>query len=232
MTIRNRNARRVCLLVAAGVLVLTGCGEVHPGTAASVGADTIGHDEVDALASTLCAVGSAGAAAQGQPAPETATKVNREAALGLLLENSLSSQFGEQEGVEPDPGEVSQALAASEANVGLLPEGEQEDLRAAIQDFEEGRSILISVGRESLEESGRSEVSDEQALAEGQRLRAQFVRRLDIDVDPRYGSYERGALQPGSQSLSVPASEEAVAGARAEPGPSFVSALPASQKCS
>lgn len=232
MSFRNRSTRRVCVLVVAALLALSGCGEVHPGTAASVGSETISHDEVDELALTLCAVGTAGAEAQGQPAPETATRVNRESALGLLIENALSRQFGEQRGVEPDRRQVTAALAANEQNIAILPEKQREELRTAIEDFEEGRSILATIGRRSLEDSGQSQVSAEQALAEGQRLRRRFVSGLDIDVDPRYGSFERGSLQPGSQSLSVPASQEAVAAARDELSPSFVSSLPASQKCS
>lgn len=224
--------RRLAPLAAALVLVLSGCGQVHPGTAVSVGSERIGHEEVDDLATALCSVNTVSAELSGQPPPETAARVNREAAVGILIEISLSRQFGEERDAVPDEDLVSQALAQNAQRLAALPASVRPGFRTALADFAEGQSILINIGRESLEASGGSEVPDDQALAEGQRLRSEFVTGFDIEVDPRYGSWDRGALQPGGQSLSVPVSQEAVAGSRSDPAPDFVSGLPASQKCS
>jgi len=127
---------------------------------------------------------------------------------------------------------VSQALAQNEQGLALLPEEQREGFRVVLKEYAEGQLMLIEAGRQSLESKGESEISDDQAIAEGERLRAEFVEGLEVEVDPRYGSFVRGTVQPGVSSLSVPVSEEAMSGARAEPAPAWVSELPASQKCS
>jgi hypothetical protein len=75
-------------------------------------------------------------------------------------------------------------------------------------------------------------VSDDDALSEGSKLRSKWARSVDVEVDPRYGTYAQGTLTPTSGSLSVPVSERATAGAKADPAATWVSGLPMSQKCS
>ena len=48
----------------------------------------------------------------------------------------------------------------------------------------------------------------------------------------RYGRFEDGTFKRGGTSLSVPASDRARAGDRAQPNDAFVTSLPASQQCS
>ena len=122
---------------------------------------------------------------------------------------------------------MSQAVSQNETGIAMLPEDQQEDFRTALREYAEGQLILIEVGRESL----GGEVADDQAIAEGTRLRNEFVETLDVEVDPRYGRFEDGAFRPGGTSLSVPVSEEAVHGSRPQPGEGFVATLPASQQC-
>ena len=114
-----------------------------------------------------------------------------------------------------DSGRTSPALTAASNRTRL------------IRDYAEGQLILIEVGRASL----GGEVADEEAIAEGNRLRGEFVESLHVEIDPRYGRFEEGTFQRGGTSLSVPASAEALAGSQAQPGDAFVAALPASQQC-
>ncbi len=223
---------RLCLLASAAVFALSGCGALSPGTAADVGSDKITHDEVDELATALCSANVASATAQGQAAPELPTRGTREGALQILLDISSAQQLGELRGAEPDRQQLSQVLAQNEQGVSLLPEDQRAVFNTVLEEYAESQLMLVDLGRRSLEKSGRTDVSDDQALAEGQRLRTRFLGGLDVEVDPRYGSFANGTVRPGSASLSVPASDDALAGAQAEPPPAFVSSLPASQKCS
>lgn len=235
MTVRTTPSRRTTRLsaLAVGALVaLTGCGTVHPGAAAVVGSATISHDTVDDLATALCTANMRSAEAGGQPAPQVPTRGTREGALQILLETTISQEFGEQKNVQPPLRQVSQAVAQNQQIIDLLPEAQAEDYRQALAEFAEAQLTVIEIGRESLREQGQPNVSDEQAIAEGERLRQEFAKTIDIEVDPRYGTFEDGTLQVGESSLSVPGSDRARAGAKAEPGPEFVSALPASQRCS
>ncbi|HZJ05379.1 MAG TPA: hypothetical protein VFD59_07905 [Nocardioidaceae bacterium] len=225
-------AVKLAALASAALVALTGCAGLQPGSAAVVGSESISHQMVDDLANALCSANAASAEAQGQVAPEQSTRSAREGAVQILLDMTLSQQFGEERGVDPDPQQVSQAIAPNEQGVALLPEELQEGFRAVLQGYTEGQLMVAKIGRESLESDGQGQATERQVIAEGQRLRAEFVQGLDVEVDPRYGAYSNGAVAPGASSLSVPASDEARAGAQAEPAPAWVSALPASQKCS
>jgi hypothetical protein len=207
--------------------VLAGCG-LHPGAAAVVETETISHDEVDDVALAVCSANLASSQLTGQAAQALPSRGAREVAVEILLETELSQQFGEHEGVEANPQQVSQALAQNESGVAMLPEERREDFLDALREYAEGQLILIEVGRQSL----GAEVSDDEAVAEGTRLRNEYVDTLDVEVDPRYGRFEDGAFQRGGTSLSVAASQRARAGERAQPSDAFVTGLPASQLCS
>lgn len=220
-------SRRVKLAaLAAGMTLMAGCG-IHPGAAAVVGSDTISQDEVDDVAQAVCAANLATAKAQNQPLPRLATRGAREVALQMLLDAELSHQFAETKNVQANPQEVSQALASNESGFALLPAKEREDLRNALRGYVEGQLMLVEIGKQSLGQ----DVSQDEAIAEGSRLRDQYVKDLDIEVDPRYGSFERGALRRDDEALSVAQSEMARAGDKAQPDQGFVESLPASQKC-
>jgi hypothetical protein len=219
---------RFALLAAAALVTLTGCGAMHPGVAAVVGSSTITDDQVDALAKGLCSANAQSAATGGAP---VASRGARQGALQVLIDSALAKQFGEKKGVTPDRSMVSAALAQNEQGVAMLPEDEQPAFRAALKDYAEGRLMLAAVGRRSLEAQGKTGFSDQEALAEGERLLKQYTGKVDIEVDPRFGSYRQGSLQPNSSDLSVPVSQSARQGANANPGAAWVSQLPATQKC-
>lgn len=220
--------RRVKLaaLAAGAMTVLAGCG-LHPGAAFVVGSETSSHEEVDDVALAVCSANLASAQLNGQ-ASNLPTRRAREIAVDILLETELSQQFGEHEGVEASPQAVSQAVAQNASGIAMLPEDRREAFRTALREYAEGQLMLIEVGRASL----GAQVSEEEALAEGTRLRAEYVDTLDVEVDPRYGRFEDGVFKRGGTELSVPASAGARAADRAQPGDAFVAQLPASQLCS
>jgi hypothetical protein len=217
---------RSAALAAVAAMVLGGCG-LHPGTAAVVESTTISHDRVDEVAEAVCSANLASARASNQPLPTLATRGAREVAVQILVETELSKQFGEAEGVEPNRRDVSQAVAQNETGIAMLPEQQQETFRTALREYAEAQLILIEVGRKSL----GGQVPDDQAIAEGSRLRNEFVGTLDVEVDPRYGHFEEGAFRRGGTSLSVPASQQALQGSRPQPDEAYAAALPASQQC-
>lgn len=226
----GRKTKLSALAVVAG-LALSGCGSLHPGVAAVVGSDTISREQVDDVAAALCSANIEGAKARGQAAPEMASRGARQGALQVLLDTEISHQFGEARGVEANQQLVSQALAQNEQGLQLLPESQRPAFREALKEYAEGQLMLIEIGRQSLQDQGKTNVTDDQALAEGQRLRQKYVESLDVEVDPRYGTFEQGTLKPGGTSMSVAQSDDARAGSKADPGTAFVSGLPVSQRC-
>lgn len=231
---RRPRTRRAAVgaLAVVGLLVLSACSGTRPGTAAEIGADRITHDEVDELASALCAANLSSAAAQGAPPPDLPSVGARVGALQVLVDSSLAGQFGEAAGAEVDPGEVSATLAQNEAGIAALPDDRQDAFRDALREFTRGQLLVIDVGRASLAQAGQPGAPEDQALAEGRRLQAEYVEGLDVEIDPRYGDLAEGTIVPGSPSLSVPVSESAIAAARGGASPEFAASLPATQLCS
>ena len=227
MTVARRRVK-LAVLAAVATTVMSGCAGMYPGAAAVAGSETITHDEVDDLARAVCSANIASAQLSGQPAPTLASRAARETALQILIETELSQQFGARRGVEASQRQVSQAIAGSENGIAMLPTEQRADFRTALRAYTEGQLMLIEVGRRALGPAA----SDEQAIAEGRRQRSMFVDTIDVEVDPRYGRYEDQRFKPGGTSLSVPASAEARAAERAQPSPTYVASLPASQQCS
>ena len=218
---------KMSALVAGAALALSGCG-LHPGAAAVVGDTTITGAEVDDAAAALCSANITGAKAQGQPAPDLASRGARQAAVQLLVDTELSHQFGEDKGVDPARSQVSAALQQNRQTLDLLPESRKPAFEDLLRSYAEGQLMLIEIGRQSLADSA---ADDNAALSEGTKLRNKWAKSVDVEVDPRYGTYDQGTLTPASGSLSVPVSQRATAGANADPAASWVAGLPMSQKC-
>lgn len=213
--------------LAATVALLTGCG-VHPGAAAVVGDTTISADQVDAVASALCSANAP--AAQGQPVPSRSA---RQGALRVMLDSEVSRQFGQAQGVQPDKRLVSEAVAHEQASIQSLPKDEQAAFQQALKGYAEGQATLLAVGSRYLASQGKPTSNQNQDVAEGRRLRGAFASKLDIQVDPRFGSFDAktGDMAATSGSLSVPVSSGAADGATPDPSAGWVASLPASQKC-
>ena len=221
---------KVSVLVAAAATLLTGCG-THPGAAAVVGDEVITDARVDAVAAALCSANAGSSQAQGK---EIASRSARQGALQVLLDSELSHQFAAQEGVTPNQAQVSQALAQSRSSIQSLPADQRDDFSSALEDYVSGQMMLVTIGRRALAQQGKTNVSDTKAVAAGSALRAKFAKGVDIEVDPRYGSFsaKTGSLGSDGGSLSVPASARAADGSSPDPSAGWVAALPASQKCS
>lgn len=221
---------KLSLVVAAAATVLSGCG-MHPGAAAVVGDERISTHEVDDAAAALCSSTVESAEAQGQPKPDLASRGARQAAIQLLIDNELSRQFAAAEGVQPNEGSVSAAVDAQRQQINLIPAGERAVFRDLFRGFQESQEILTEAGRQSLAAQGNAEPTAEEASAEGSRLRQEWAAGVDVEVDPRFGTFADGTLTPRSGSLSIPASQRAFQGASAEPGAEWTAGLPLSQKC-
>lgn len=219
---------RASALAAGAALLLAGCG-LNPGAAAVVGGTTISDDQVDDAATALCGANIAGAAAQGQPKPELATRGARQAALSLLIDSELSQQYGAANGIEPPRAELSNALAQNQQTVNALPEDLREDFSDLLRTYVEAQLIVQEAGREA----AGPDAGPEQLAAAGIQQRNEWLAEQDVEVelDPRFGEYQDGGIDGSGGSLSIPVSDRAAAGDSTEPSPEWVADLPLSQKC-
>lgn len=225
---RTGRPARVSVLVGGAALLLAGCG-LNPGAAVVVGDTSISDDQVDAAASALCAANLAGAAAQGQPKPELATRGARQAALSLLIDSELSRQYGAANGIEPPRAELSNALAQNQQTIDALPADRREAFTDLLRSYVEAQLIVQEAGRTAAGVGA----GPEQLAAAGVAERNEWLAEQDVEVelDPRFGEYNDGGIDGSGGSVSIPVSERAAAGDSSEPSPEWVSDLPMSQKC-
>jgi hypothetical protein len=226
---RSRALRGLVVATVAGC-VLSGCAS-HPGSAAVVGSERISDSRLEDVAGAFCALASTAPPTQGQT-QEQPSKTARLQALGVLIDDSLSRQFAETEGVEPNQGQVSAFVARSQTTLDALPAEQRSVFREILTEYAEAQLSLLAVGRRSLRRAGTARPAPQQSITEANRLRSAWAaENADVSVDPRYGTYAKGVLQPADGSLSVPVSASAKAAAAATPAPAWVEGLPASQKC-
>lgn len=226
---RSRTVKGSVLALAAAFL-MSSCA-THPGSAAVVGSESISDSHVDEVAHALCA--AQGASQDGQSAQALASRSARQGALGVLLNSSLSRQFGASEGVQPNQQQVSAALQGNEQNISSLPADRREVFRDTVREYAEGQLMLIDIGKRELAKAGKKNVTDQQAISEGTKLRNAWAKKnAAVSVDPRFGEFRNNELLPVSGSLSVAQSKNAADGSSPDPSQGWVAALPASQKCS
>ncbi len=223
-----RRGLTATVTAAAATMALTGCSALSPGVAADVEGHTFSTAEVDDLADALCAVNSAQASSG---ATEVSGRQVRGAAVSRLVQVQLAEQLGEQEGLRPDETRVAQQLTSVEEQLADVPDDQLATFMDSYAELLRGADVLTQLGRRSLSEQGQKNVEDSAALDEGSRQLQEYAKKADVEVDPRFGSFEDGQVVPGDGSLSVPVSENAVTGVSQEPSPAFLSGLPPTQKC-
>ena len=221
---------KLSVLAAAGAFVMSAC-STHPGSAAVVGSESIGGSRLDEVASALCSAQSSGAQS-GQP-QELASRAARQGALDVLINGSMSRQYGESQGAEADQEQLASAVDANKATIAKIPADRRGVFRETLVDYATGQLMLGEIGKKELAKQGTTNATAEQAVTAGTKLRDAWVKKnLTVSVDPRYGTFSKGALVAKSGSLSAAVSSGAVDGSAQAPSSSWVSALPASQKCS
>jgi hypothetical protein len=227
-SIVGRRTTKLSVLAAGALVALTGCGSVHPGTAAVVGDTTISRDQVDLFADAICVVGRETAKMQGQSPPAQAMRGIRDQSLQVWVEGEINLQFGRSVGAEIDQQQLNRAMESNGQFFRLLSADEREAYEEAVRTFVQGQLMLLDVGRQELGESAE----DQEALTAGEQQRREFVKDLDIEIDPRYGTVRNlDNVVAEDGSLSVPASPQARAASRGQGSPDYVAQLPASQQC-
>lgn len=216
--------RRTAVLAAFAALALTGCEQNPPGVAAVVGDQEITDEQVDDLATALCTLNADSPQAESGVSP---MKLWRTQALQFLLQDRVVFDLAGGEDLA-DPERVKAFVEQNEAPLNLLPESEQAAFRSIVEEVGKAQSTLTELGRQSLEDQGETDVDDQAALQEGQRLLDEHAPEAEVVVDPRYGAMVEGQLTAGTGSLSVPVSELAKQGDAATPS---ADGLPASQIC-
>lgn len=194
----RRRSTKAAVLAAVAALSLTGCAGLRPGVAAEVGDTTISTDEVDAFAKGLCAYFPT--SPQG---PQTSARV-RNIAVFLLIRSELANGYGRDLGVRVDRGAAEEAVRSIEPAVAKLPEEDRETFLDAVRGSVIGDLYATRAATDALAAKGQ-EATDEAIGAEQTALYQQWAEKAGVELDPRFGAWEDGAVAAKSGSLSVPA---------------------------
>jgi hypothetical protein len=226
--LRGRAGGRALAAGAMALLLLSGCGDIRPGTAAVVNGTKITNDQVNELADAQC-VAADQAAKSGNSTAMAISKVKQQS-LGLLMDTELSKQFGKDEGIKAPEG-VSQGFYNQfEPGITPLPSKARKVLADVFKAWAVGRAILVQAGSESTGQAV-SFTNVEQLTNAGLQDRDSWLKKAKISTDPRYGPSKEGYPGGGDGSVSDAGSDFAKGANSTKPDPKWVSGLPADQRC-
>lgn len=186
---RLRAARlRVGGVALASALLLGGCAAgTHPGAAATIGDKEISVGELEKSTTAIqSAVGS-----EQQVAPA--------AVLKILVSNELAAQVLDQRSIKVSDAELAPAMKVV-VDQSLYPKFVANPVTT---DFLRAAARAV-VGQIKLG-GGTGSVTDpnaQQQSAEGARLVEEAAKAINVDIAPRYGSWDGTQLKEGSGSLS------------------------------
>lgn len=212
----------------AVLLLLTGCGQLTPGTAAVVNGERITHDEVTALADAQCLAADQAAEAGGTQA--MAISSIKQQSLGLLMDTELSLQYAASQDITPPTGLATAFYNQLEPSIEPLPADARVVLEDVFRTYSEGRAALVAVGADVTGQEASLE-NVQQLLQAGLEARDAWLSESEIETDPRYAPSPEGYPGGGDASVSQPDSAFAKDSTSREPDPQWISGLPAGQKC-
>lgn len=205
---QRRSARAAGL--AAAWLVLSACGQVHPGAAAVVGDTRISMDEVDALSAAYCRATVAIADSEGEPVTPTEGIGSRRTVLGALLQREIARQAADSLGVEAEPSTYVADERSFQPLLDAVGDAYADDVARLVRVTGEASALQVAIGAHQLG-GDVSNVDLQQAQQSGQEYITEFGAGVNIEIDPRFGLAADGQVLAETGSLSVPVSGEAVA---------------------
>jgi hypothetical protein len=226
----GRQQVRAVAAVAVGLLVLSGCGEVTPGTASVVNGTRITDEEVHDLAEAQCAsvaIASMAEQGQGQASPR---KKLEEGALGLLMDIELSLDFAESLDIEPRPASVQAINSQAAQFVETLPAEHRPVTEDVLHRLAEARDVMTQVGELTTGQQVTAE-SEQAVIDAALKRRDSWLEKVEIDTNPRYAPDQDGFPGAGDGSVSRPSSDFAKSATAAQPDAAWVRDLPANQRC-
>lgn len=215
-------------VVALALLLLSGCAQLPPGTAAEVNGTRISTSEVDDLAAAQCDLREV-LIKDGQASATSAARVRQES-LSLLMDAELSLQFGKDQSVTPDEllskGFLSQVTPFFEK----LPAKSGAELTEVFTTWSEGRAVLVQVGSAATGQQP-TPTNTEQLLNAGLQARDGWLKKADIETDAGYAPDKDGFPGGGDGSVSRATSDFAKGSGGTEVDEKWVSGLPTGQRC-
>lgn len=218
---RTRQRITTLLVGALALLTLSGCAGLHPGTAATVGDESIRRSEVDDVTRISCDLG-------GGSQPRAA--VMRDI-VNAMVTTRIDTQYAESVGATYDRAQLQGRVQQLKDSLSTLSDEDRDTYVQVVRDFLRSQLMLADIGAKSLKKQGTASPGVDESVNEGSRLSAAWAKKhLDVEIDPRYNPGTSGKAGGGDGSISRPVSPYAKSAAGTAK-PDFVSALPAELRC-
>jgi hypothetical protein len=224
----NRRGVRAVPAAALALLVLSGCGELTPGTATVVNGTRITTEEVSDLAEAQCS--GVALSVKMQQGQASARKKLEESALSLLMDIELNIDFGKSLDLDARPASVTAIYAQVEPLIQALPAKQRPVTEGVFHRWAEARDLMTQAGEQATGQQATPE-NAENLINAAYQEREPWLKKVEIDTDPRYAPNKDGFPGAGDGSVSRPTSDFAKSATATEPDAKWVSGLPANQRC-
>lgn len=195
-----RTPRRLALATAAAaaVLVLVGCSNQQPGSAATFGEGRITESQ---LAAEVAEVQAAAGETVDAPNSELVSNV-----LHRMLVLDLVDLLAQEKGIEVTQGEIDSQMTAFRGQFGTQEQVEANFIGSGIAPSQIEDVAVFNVQAKKLGELLAPGGAPEQQSTAVVQAVATFSTDLGTEVSPRYGVWDPAQLQiaPGGDDLSAP----------------------------
>jgi hypothetical protein len=209
---------------------LSGCGPAHPGAAAQVGDVSISDETLQQSTGGFCELIDTINRAQQGTSPPVPLRTALLSALNTLVMGEALDQVAARNHVTVTQAEIQQWVGSLPFDFSDVPPARRAEAQAVIQRVGRNTLLLDKLGRQAYQRQnpGSTSANSNQVQRLGQQLVNQYMQRVGVDTDPRYGQVTDTSSVPGTGSLSVAVSEE---GIDAENVPDPNSDLPPGRAC-
>ena len=201
---RPRGAGRA-LVLAGAALLLSACGSLHPGEAAVVGDATISDTQLEESTAAFCSVIRAINKDQNRPTEDIPVRTAALSALNLLVIGEGAEQLAVEEGITLTDDEVRRWIEQLPPVFDELPESEAEGVNETLELIAHNSLLISKLGRQ-----GGTGVDPAAASERGTKRVLAYLEQIDAETDPRYGEAIDTSQAPGTGSLSVAISPDAL----------------------
>lgn len=227
-------ANRLVLLAVAGtsVLALTGCTQTG-NVAAKVGDTTVPTSEVDFLTRMQCTSLDKAAKdpAQAGSVQVVSTSQIRTSMVNTLIQTELNRQLAEEQNLSYDKTTLRNAMQQFGSVLQTVPAKDRDRFRDLVESIYRGQLEVYSLAQSRLAAQGVTDAGQQQIDEAISKIQDDYRKTVDIDVNPAYGADADGVAGSQDPSLSTPVSSFAKQSRKAQPDASWVSKLPADQRC-
>lgn len=212
-------------------LALSSCGTVHPGAAAQVGDASISDDQLQRGTHGFCELIDLINAAQQGANPPVPVRSALLSALNTLVTGEALDQLAAQQRVDVTDAAIRQWISGLPIDISQAPAERTDEVQTITERVARNSLLVDELGAAVFAEQspGGQEPPPNQARELGQQLLNDYLQRIDVETDPRYGQVLDTQQLPGSGSLSIAVSDQGVAG---ENIPEASNTLPDIAECS